>query len=75
MRHRVERFHRKIAKFIKEIKEKLSGLEEFELDLRNWNALFQMSEMKKMLVNEFAQEGGARQILQGSKIVKSQEPR
>lgn len=34
-----------------------------------------MGQLKKTLGNEFAQEGGVRPILQGSKIVKSQEPR
>jgi hypothetical protein len=37
--------------------------------MRNWNALFQMAELKNILVKEFAQ-GGVRPILnQGSKIV------
>ena len=61
---RVETFHRLLAnQFLSALKEKFDPeVEDFEMDMRNWNGSFKMGELKKMLDKEFAQEGAMRLI-------------
>jgi len=54
---RVKAFHLLIINFMRKVQEELQKLDEIEIDLRNWNTLFQMNELKKLLDKEFAQEG------------------
>lgn len=57
MAKRVESFHRLMREFVDALKQKLDKLEEFELDMRNWNGLFHMRDLKKELDKAFAQDG------------------
>lgn len=62
MSERVRAFHRLIIAFVGDVQRNLENLEEFELDMRNWNGLFQMGDLKKLLDKEFAQMGALKLI-------------
>ena len=40
---RVKAFHLLIINFMRKVQEELQKLDEIEIDLRNWNGLFQMN--------------------------------
>jgi hypothetical protein len=69
MSQRIQAFHRSIHSFVNEIVEKLGKLEEFELDMCNWNGNFQMGELKKMLTKGFSQGGVKPTLNTASKIL------
>ena len=46
---RVEEFHNKMTSFLSNLLVKLNVLTEYYIDFRNWNSMFSMSTLKKIL--------------------------
>lgn len=46
---RVEEFHNKMTNFLIKLLEKMNQLQEYHIDMRNWNGMFSMGGLKKIL--------------------------
>lgn len=46
---RVEEFHNKMTFFLINLLTKMSNIQEYHIDMRNWNGMFGMSGLKKIL--------------------------
>lgn len=46
---RVEEFHAQMAKFVLNLLNKMTVVQDYHIDLRNWNGMFNMSGLKKLL--------------------------
>jgi hypothetical protein len=49
MRLRVEEFHKRMAHVLGHLLQKLSYVQEYHIDLRNWHRMFDMASLKKIL--------------------------